>query len=192
MYLNDYQTLALRTAKMYPVKAQNLIHAALGLSTEFMETICAIEPKHVKEEIGDYCWYIPLACEALGLRLGQVVAEHYGVGEECATAAYVEAQNTAILFLRHFGAEPTGNFITMVKRVAIYDKPLTDEMISQAKAQIVGMLQYAAMVCLVNGFTLASCLRENIDKLKLRFPDKFSNEAAEARADKGGLDATQS
>ncbi len=30
---------------------------------------------------------------------------------------------------------------------------------------------------------------ENIAKLRERFPDAYSNEAAEARADKGGLDA---
>lgn len=46
--------------------------------------------------------------------------------------------------------------------------------------------------CTVLGFDVEEIMQENIDKLRARFPDKFSNEAAEARADKAGVDAHNS
>jgi hypothetical protein len=46
-----------------------------------------------------------------------------------------------------------------------------------------------APILMTNG----NAIREkNIAKLRQRYPDKYSDEAAEARADKGGLDARQS
>ncbi|MGK2884391.1 MAG: hypothetical protein ACSLE8_06380 [Rhodococcus sp. (in: high G+C Gram-positive bacteria)] len=195
MHLNEYQALALRTAKMYPTMAANLSHAALGLATEFLEVISATMVDHVKEEVGDFCWYIPLAAHSLGLQLGDLVAEAYSIPVDEATANYLQGvvlvPGLSVSLLRE-GAKPTGDFITMVKRVAIYDKLLTDGMRAQARLDIVGMIRYAATVSGFSGFTLAAALRDNIAKLKARFPDKFSNEAAEARADKGGADARNS
>lgn len=186
MNLNEYQSLALRTAKMFPTMALNLSHSALGLATEFME----LQPlsAEVSEETGDYCWYIALGCHALDLKLGDLFGE-------TVDAAYVQslgAEHMTLSGLFRDGCSVTGNFITMVKRVAIYAKELTPEMREQAKVDIVGMMKYAGSVASYHGFTLALCLRNNIAKLRARFPDKYSDDAAEARADKGGVDARNS
>lgn len=192
MNLNDYHSLAQRTAKQYDTQVENLNHAALGMATEFLEAMTAGDPQHVNEETGDYCWYIPVACQALGFKLGDLVAETFGIPAEQATANWMESTINPEIGMKLTGAKATGDFISMVKRLKIYEKPLTDEMVSQAKQDILKMVGFAAWNCAVNGFTLASCLRANIDKLRKRFPDKFSNEAAEARADKGGVDARNS
>lgn len=189
MHLNEYHALAQRTAKQYPSMLGNLNHAALGMATEFLEAYTANDPAHAMEETGDFCWYIPVACQALGFKLGDLVAEFYGVPVEDATANFVEAQINPALWLRGEGAKATGDFISMVKRVAIYEKELTPTMLSDARTDLVKMVQFAAWGATQAEFTFAATLRYNIDKLKARFPGAYSNEAAEGRADKAGLDA---
>lgn len=176
MNLKEYQPLALRTAKMYPTQAQNLTHAALGLASEFLEGLVADDASHFKEEIGDYCWYLPLACHALNTTLDRV-------------APYGTLQAPPSTSTRDLGIKSTGDFISMVKRVVIYEKPLTPEMMQQAMHDIRGMLMYASSTCIKFGFSLNEALDSNIAKLRIRFPDAYSNKAAEGRADKAGEDA---
>lgn len=84
--LNEYQMLAMRTAKNFDDNRMNLIHSALGLSSDAGEYVDAIK-KHViygkeldhanaVEELGDCLWFIALACEALGVSLRRVAAEN--------------------------------------------------------------------------------------------------------------------
>jgi NTP pyrophosphatase (non-canonical NTP hydrolase) len=79
---NAYAEAAMRTAKQMPTLDQDLIHAALGLASESGELIDAIK-KHVIygkpldvdnciEELGDCLWFIALACQTLGVSIGQV------------------------------------------------------------------------------------------------------------------------
>lgn len=85
-----------------------------------------------------------------------------------------------------------GEFTTEVKRVAIYDKWVTDEMKAHMAEELGDLLWYVALAATHLGTSLSKLATANIEKLRLRFPDRYSNEAAEARADKGGLDARQS
>jgi NTP pyrophosphatase (non-canonical NTP hydrolase) len=54
------------------------------------------------------------------------------------------------------------------------------------------LLWYIALAAESLGISMADMARGNIDKLQQRYPEKYSNDAAEARADKGGLDARTS
>jgi hypothetical protein len=54
------------------------------------------------------------------------------------------------------------------------------------------LLEAVDIACWHIGVPLATICQANIDKLRERFPDAYSNEAAEARADKGGADARNS
>lgn len=82
MNLDDYQSLALRTAS----GKQPLIHAALGITGEAGEFADAIK-RHViygqqlnednaLEELGDLLWYIALACDALGWSMDTIAARN--------------------------------------------------------------------------------------------------------------------
>lgn len=81
MNLNDYQALALRTAK--PMEPDDdLKHATYGIAGEAGELADAVK-KHqiygqhlnvgnIVEELGDLLWYIALACHAIGAPLEHV------------------------------------------------------------------------------------------------------------------------
>ena len=85
-----------------------------------------------------------------------------------------------------------GEFTTEVKRAAIYGKQVSDEMRAHMAEELGDLLWYVALAAEHLGVPMHQIARGNIDKLQKRFPEKYSNEAAEARTDKGGLSARAS
>jgi NTP pyrophosphatase (non-canonical NTP hydrolase) len=82
MDANTYQELALRTAAALEPR-QRLLNAALGLcgeAGEFADTLKKAEfhgheldTAALQKELGDVLWYAALACNALGVQLGDVM-----------------------------------------------------------------------------------------------------------------------
>lgn len=173
MNLAQYQPLAIRTAKMFALPAGNLNHALLGIVTEYLEYKTSFGSMHRKEELGDLMWYLALASHSLEMRLDQIYEMHrqyiHRPVEEC-----------------------IGAFATHVKRMAIYEKPMDQTMKDLMMMSVAGIVSFIERECRDREFDFGSVLDDNIEKLRARFPDKYTNEAAEARADKGGLDATVS
>jgi len=120
MNADDYQKLAVRTAKNYPTLGENLTHVALGLLTE------------------------------------------------------------------------SGEVGTTVKRHVIYNKDLTEEMRANLAEEMGDIAWYLALGCETLGISLGDVLDQNIQKLKARYPNAYSDQAAEGRADKGGAPASES
>lgn len=82
-----------------------------------------------------------------------------------------------------------GEYTTEVKRAVIYEKPLDDARRAHMAEELGDIMWYMAIAADALGLQLADICADNIAKLQARFPEAYSNEAAEARADKGGLDA---
>lgn len=74
-----------------------------------------------------------------------------------------------------------GEFLDAIKKVFIYNKPLDVE---HAKEEIGDILWYIALACRTLGVTFEELMQGNIEKLAKRYPEKYTNEAAIARADK--------
>ena len=83
MKIEDYQKLAMRTAKDMGSDKMNLIHAAMGLSSDAGEFVDCIK-KHVIygkpldlenaiEELGDVMWFIALAASQLRVSFNQIM-----------------------------------------------------------------------------------------------------------------------
>lgn len=80
--LNDYQEAAMRTAKDMGSEKMNLIHAAMGMSSdagEFVDCIKkhaiygkALDVNNAIEEIGDVMWFCALAAHTLGISLEEI------------------------------------------------------------------------------------------------------------------------
>ena len=83
---NTYQQLANRTAKPMYTTADDLLHAALGVTGEAGEFADCIKKhwahgqelntENAIEELGDLLWYIALACTALDVSLSEVAAQN--------------------------------------------------------------------------------------------------------------------
>lgn len=89
-------------------------------------------------------------------------------------------------------ATEAGEFTTEVKRIGIYNRPMTEEMQQHMAEELGDVLWYVALACEHLHISMHQIARENIAKLQKRFPEKYSDQAAEQRADKGGLPASQS
>lgn len=89
-------------------------------------------------------------------------------------------------------ATEAGEFTTIIKRAAIYNAPLDGQARAHLLEELGDILWYVAGACSHLGESLEEVAGNNLAKLKLRFPDKYSDEAAEGRADKGGLSARES
>lgn len=61
------------------------------------------------------------------------------------------------------------------KKNIAYGKPLDEVNI---KEELGDLMWYIANLCTMKGWDLEDIMQTNIDKLKARFPDKFSNENA--------------
>lgn len=74
-----------------------------------------------------------------------------------------------------------GEFTTPIKAAAIYGKPMD---LTNIQEELGDILWYVALAANAIGWSLNSIARQNIEKLKVRFPDAYSDAAAQARADK--------
>ena len=194
MNFEEYRPFALRTAKMFPTQHENLRHAALGLITELGEF--ATEAKrmviygremtpemrdHMIEEIGDMMWYVPLGLHALEQH--DIIVLDAACKREL--AALPDADN----------GDLSVNLAVMVGGIAsalVPSKGVTEDAATIARmfAGIVFIIDYLVAPALsMSGNEIR---RLNIEKLRKRFPEKYSDDAAEARADKGGLPASVS
>lgn len=197
---NNYQSLALRTEKPLPTPVARLNHAKLGLITEIGEIATQVKRiriyektldsldkdgkslrDHIAEEIGDVLWYMAIASDALGLNIfrdvfAQTIPDE---GAEVGSPADLEVALTSLAI--------SGARIAYVAQMQSDGRaPEEGVDIATELARSAQILTDLAHIIELDLEHIAAC---NIDKLRERFPDAYSNAAAEARADKGGLDA---
>jgi NTP pyrophosphatase (non-canonical NTP hydrolase) len=78
-----------------------------------------------------------------------------------------------------------GELINPKKRAMFYGKPLGEKEIANLKEEAGDLMWYiAGPLCRALGCTLEEICAANVAKLQLRYPDKYSDEAAIARNDK--------
>jgi len=166
MKFEDYIKLAVRTESQFnPItgiaftRDERLLHAAMGMVTESGELIDAIK-KHLfygkpvdkvnmKEEIGDVCWYVALACDVLGIVPDAVIVGPADV--LCQAMAAVYGSATCLI---HSNNEDT---------------------VMVSVNQVMGSM---FAICENQSFSLGEILDTNIAKLKSRYPDKFDADKA--------------
>ncbi len=183
MKLLDYQRLALRTEAPMPTALARLNHALLGFITENGEFTTEVkrveiykkpldEPrrKHMGEEIGDAMWYLAIAADAIGVQLADLRPTGYVMHDLPSLCSALAIRTGAFAMLVEAGGGAA----------------------SDVQGVITDLLQLYAEAGERIGIRLEEICQNNIDKLIERFPTSFSAEEAEARADKGGLDARNS
>lgn len=201
LHLIQYVPLALRTEKPLPTVAGRLSHAALGLLTETGEIVTSVKRisiyskpmdtpddkgktlrDHMAEEIGDAFWYVAIAADALTL--------------DVQLLSYPRMVDNVIRPISDLSFELGGYVGRFAETVGFMTRGL--DTTPMANERVILNNSLANIVCVLMQFCvsleidLGTVLDENIAKLRERFPNAYSDEAAEARADKGGLDARNS
>ena len=197
MNLTEYQTLAFRTEKPLPIEGR-LQHAVLGICSELGELACLVQqvtytpfsinlPADFKEELGDICWYLAIifnVCEINAeacLRDGEFV-----ISRQRRLSTW--SPNYSIRDVKGLFAELCqhgGDIADVVKKRVIYNnrsESTYNELPCIAACMIANIYSMASRL----GIEHSDILEHNIAKLRLRYPDKYSDSDALARADKEG------
>lgn len=189
MNLTQYIQLATRTAKPMPTAQDHMEHAYLGLVTELGEIATSIKRatiygkgftpeilKNIREEIGDMLWYCALAMRYQPISVE--VTDKVNMGEWLKDS---------------YRPDPSTRPVGLIKPLVTLIETLQDLERSEYCISVVGLIMVNLAIMAAHfGFDMNEIAEENITKLRLRFPDAYSDEAAEGRADKGGLPASES
>lgn len=199
MNITQYMPLAIRTEKPLPPN-QRLLHGCMGLITECGEVVTELKrmeiyekpldqerKDHICEELGDMMWYMAILWDVLGV-------DHQCFDSLQKPLIHDSSKNLWALSALLFGAVigPICHTVADIQ-AGVYKsenehyKPMND--IGRCLSALFHGIEQVAHRC---GSTTEQIMDANIEKLRLRFPDAYSNEAAEARADKAGLDARNS
>lgn len=193
----EYQPLAMRTAKPMDYNAA-VLHAAMGMGSEPAELASTIasymggegmlDVANLIEETGDIIWFAALLADTEGLQLETLHNPDYLVVEFSATE---KLKGLPVRFVVGVAAmrliariEP---IMTMYKAHAFYGKPRSLESLKEMLAKfLAAWMNFIEVVRfdLDKEVTYDRVLGQNIAKLAKRYPDKYSDAAAIARADK--------
>jgi len=132
------------------------LHGVLGIQTELMELEVAfrnMDAVNAVEEIGDVLWYLA------------ILADEYDIRE---FDKEITVDDTAAL----------NDILDMVKRTLFYGKELDKELMIKF---IKSNLNLFAEMCGDLDVPVELAMKTNINKLAIRYPDKFKEEDAENR-----------
>lgn len=79
-------------------------------------------------------------------------------------------------------AGEAGEFVDCVKKHTVYGRPLNK---ANAVEELGDLLWFVALGCKALGVSMEMVAEQNIGKLKVRYPDQYSDELAAVRLDKG-------
>lgn len=79
-------------------------------------------------------------------------------------------------------AGEAGEFVDCVKKHTVYGRPLDK---ANAVEELGDLLWFVALGCKALGVSMDMVAEQNIGKLKVRYPDKYTDENAALRLDKG-------
>jgi hypothetical protein len=195
MNLVEYVPLAVRTEKPLPVLGR-MGHSCMGLVTEIGEIATELKrmhiygkpldterKAHILEEIGDVMWYVAIMLDVAGVDL-ELVRNAPQLNQPLSYQGMHEA--TALMLGDHCGR------VCAVVQETLAEESITEDGANKVMASLTMIMNGCRVLAEQCESTLEQAMEDNIAKLRLRFPDAYSNEAAEGRADKGGLDARNS
>lgn len=177
MTLKDYQKLALRTMANLGDIRLDLSHMVMGLGTELSELIESKTMVNRLEEVGDQFWYLSGYCSVRGLSLEYIAIvsnnmEHINADINIDLDA-IEIPTTDVYQLKVYLnlVSNISKLQDIVKKHIAYGKVINESEELLLLARIYDCL-------LLYGFimadeVLADLLQRNIDKLRVRYPEKF-------------------
>lgn len=163
MRLHEYQKLAMRTCYTSDKNNINssklqLMHACLGICSEVGEIAEDLNnTKNVFQECGDVAWYCAIGLDAIGFDMENI---------DTSLLADDPWQEITV----HAGIA-----CDCVKRHVFYNVDLDEDRLAQAIGCVMSCVE---SICSDSGNDFEDALEKNIEKLKIRYHDKFSKEKA--------------
>lgn len=166
MRISQYQIEANRTCPSLGSEAIDLAHMVLGMFSEQEEYLKAIvkeDKVNIQEEISDMYWYIANYCTIRNYDLEELWRNRF----DCNLESWEEEVNTFTVFLSRLQ--------DLVKKNLAYKKEIKRDV---EENTLKGLLLTLQVTLEDDNVDLEQGLQNNIDKLRIRFPEKFTTENA--------------
>lgn len=147
----------------------SLIHATIGMMGEYVELAGASSRKNIIEELGDLDFYWT-AARSVFILMGA------RWDFESIPRASMSYEHALISLRNH-----TGEMLDLAKKMFIYSKAIPPDRFFFSMMQINHRIED---ICDTLATTREAVRITNVEKLKLRYPTGYSDQAAQARADK--------
>ena len=146
-----------------------LLHAGLGLSSELAELVSAMnKPEldlvNMSEEAGDLYWYCAIAINTLGFNHDDMSSFEVDTKIDDSLIAVIQTSVWAV-----------GEFNDLLKKHLFYGRELNMQKMSNLLRQL---CMAVSGICVACGKTPAQVRETNINKLRARFGEKFTEAAA--------------
>lgn len=163
MTLKDYQYYAIRTmANLGDIK-KDLSHMALGLGGELSEIFEAKTLVNKLEEIGDQFWYLACYCTIRGISMEDITSD--------IIKRRVDLDEIFISIVCNIS-----KLQDVVKKYTVYNKEIDERIeLMLLKDIYIDLISYG---CLYEESSLSNVLQKNIDKLRVRYPEKYQDNLA--------------
>lgn len=162
--LDMYQEKALRTLNDKG-RDQNILHCVMGMSGEIAEYLEAVGEKDCIAELGDCMWYSAVLLHILGHSMKDIHGRTNGVTKG-KSPRYASAKSAVLL---------AGENTDSLKKTIFYGKPLNEIAMAERVGEYVFCIESLAKQIGVNLLDVAT---RNIEKLTIRFPEKYEDHLA--------------
>ncbi len=167
MNIKEYQEKAIRTLAKLESPKLDLAHAVLGMGSEEVELFEYTDTINKLEEIGDMFWYLASYCHLRSLELSEFVKFPR------TTFDYDDEDNKKMI------KRDLINFISqlqdIVKKYIAYNKEID---MDRERVVLIVICRSLVMYGKLTKDMLFSILDKNINKLAIRYPDKYSDTLA--------------
>ena len=161
-----YQEDAKRTSVDLGDLKLNLSHMVLGIISELEEYNKAMvegDMVNAREELADMCWYLANYCNFRGFDLEDIIGNPNSLSFDLEKWE----ENVPLFFTF------SSRLSDYVKKYIAYNKPLDEKL----EKKTIEAIAYSLTLD-DNYFDFEVDLKKNIDKLKQRYPEKFTEENA--------------
>lgn len=167
----DYSDFVDSRFKKLGAIPDDLLHCAVGMMGEWGEAMQAMTRENFLEELGDFDFYLTQMKRIL-VEAGVRFEEHFSFP--------MQFDQTMIAIRNH-----TTEILDLAKKGFIYKKEIPPE---RYRLNVDFLDHRLSHLCEFMGATRESVRISNVEKLKRRYPEGYSDQAAQARADKGGAE----
>ena len=175
MNIERYQQLTQRTLPDLGTYNLNIAHMIFGLNSEMNELYDAKDSVNAGEELSDTAWYISNYANFTGLKLNKIY--YFSIQKKNVKWYFTRLFSSKKSLLIKLGAA-ISKLTDLEKKELAYKKQVDAEKRQVMVKDILIALDNCYQYFNIN---VLDSLQKNIDKLKARYPEKFTEELANNR-----------
>lgn len=184
---NQYQKLASRTQNKELTDQERFLHSALGLNAEIEELRIAKmygDAAAIEDEAGDILWMIAEMCDTCNLSMNALfTSKAMEEAELERTVQYDDESDPPKPRKLHFDTTIMGRCAARIAGYAQKTLQGHDIVVNNVGEDLQLLMACLKHLASYHGFSVRHAMYQNIEKLKMRYPEGFSADKSIHRAE---------